>query len=105
PAVPKGWGVREDGEQLLISPTGELDMAVAPALRDAVQTARELGMNTVVVDLTEVSFLDSMALSVLISGQQRLLEDGGHLDVVIPPTLRLVFETSGVADLFGPQPG
>jgi anti-sigma B factor antagonist/stage II sporulation protein AA (anti-sigma F factor antagonist) len=44
---------------------GELDMAAAPALSDALHRLQHEGAHEIVVDLRELCFLDSMGLSAL----------------------------------------
>ena len=45
---------------------GELDMAAAPALSDAFHRLQHEGAQEIVVDLRELSFLDSMGLCALV---------------------------------------
>jgi anti-sigma B factor antagonist len=57
---------------------GELDMAAAPALTDALhQLQHEGGVQEIVVDLRELSFLDSMGLSALLEAH-KAGQDGHH---------------------------
>jgi anti-sigma B factor antagonist len=58
---------------------GELDCQTAPTLADALSEATTDG-RTVVVDLSELRFIDSSGLHVLMSGA-----DGGQRILVCPP--------------------
>jgi anti-anti-sigma factor len=81
---------------LLVTVTGELDIATAPQLREAL-TGRPDAGGLVVVDLTRVTFMDSTALGVLIRLQQALTAEGARLAVVCPPgPARLLFEVTGL---------
>ena len=51
---------------------GELDLYNAPAVRDALTQACADGPRTVIVDLSEVEFIDSTALGVLIEARTKL---------------------------------
>ena len=67
----------------IISVEGELDMTNADLLREAVEASRS---ETLVLDLSAVRFLDSMAISTLEGGQRRLATEYRSLVVVSPPT-------------------
>ena len=71
-----------DGVEI-ISVEGELDMTNADLLREAVEASRS---ETLVLDLSAVRFLDSMAISTLEGGQRRLATEYRSLVVVSPPT-------------------
>ena len=69
--------VREGGATV-IHVTGEIDMATAERLRDAIEP--HLGPEqTIVLDLSRVAFMDSACLSVLVQARGRLTADGGSL--------------------------
>ena len=61
--------------------TGELDLAAAPEFRRALRTAEADGKMT--IDLTEVTFLDSVGVGLLIGSGPRVREGGGRLRVVV----------------------
>jgi anti-anti-sigma factor len=74
---------------VVLAPHGELDLRVAPELRDRISTVIEDGADTVVIDLSAVTFIDSMALGVLVGAARRLEPRGGRLRLVVPaPELR-----------------
>ncbi len=70
-----------------LSPTGELDLASAPALRQQLVDASAAGSSLVVVDLGEVGFMDSVALSVIIGGHRRMRYHGGRLHLAAPQSI------------------
>ena len=84
---------------------GEIDLAAAPALRDrlvalAQQLAAGGGAPGVVLDLDQVSFIDSTGLSVLVAAHSRLGESGRQLRVAAaPPRVRRVLELTGLDGL------
>ena len=97
---PRGIHVTEepfDASGLVLTVTGELDIATAPALRDRLTTAIEAGKRRLVIDLSAISFLDSVALATIVHAKQRLPEDG-KLALAIDPDsyVMLVFESSGL---------
>ena len=67
----------------LVVLSGEVDISTAPAFKsDLVALIEEDKVPTVVVDLTDVTFIDSTALGVLIGGVRRLHPLGGRLLLV-----------------------
>jgi anti-sigma B factor antagonist len=66
----------------LVSISGELDLYADEELRDALKAAGLLGFETVVVDLSGVSFMDSTACGTLLAEARRLRAAGGELVLV-----------------------
>jgi len=85
------------GELALVSVWGELDLYTAERLRDRIGEAGALGADTVLVDLSEVSFVDSTALAVIVQETKRL-EGRGHSLVLVTndPRTRRVVELTGL---------
>ena len=73
-AARPGWHV--------ITVGGKCDENVAPGLGAAVENAFERGATTLVMDLGEVTFIDSTAIDVLLAAQRRLKASGGTFEVV-----------------------
>ena len=71
---------------LVVTPSGELDLVSAPALREAIEDALS-AVASVVVDLTAVSFIDSSIVGVLATASTDVArrEAGSQLVVVSPP--------------------
>ena len=86
-----------DPTGLVLTVRGELDIATAPALRDRFAAAIVAGKRRLVIDLSALSFLDSVALATIVHAKQRLPEDG-KMAVVIDPSsyVMLVFESGGL---------
>jgi anti-sigma B factor antagonist len=79
---------------------GELDVYTAPRLKEALDSAAS-GGGRVVLDLSAVHFIDSTALGVLVSAQQRLRADDGELSLVLDdPYLLKIFHITGFDGLF-----
>jgi len=85
------------GELALVSVWGELDLYTAERLRARIDEAGAVGADTVLVDLSEVSFVDSTSLAVLVQETKRL-EGRGHSLVLVTndPRTRRVVEVSGL---------
>ena len=72
---------------------GEADLHRAPALREEIAEVIDDGIHDLVVDLSEVTFIDSMTLGVLLGAMKRLRPLGGRLCVVVnDPNIRRIFE-------------
>jgi len=67
----------------LVSLRGEVDIYTAPRLKERLVGLLDDGVTGVVVDLSEVTFIDSTALGVLIGGVRRLREAEGRMALVV----------------------
>ncbi len=95
-SYPEGWelAVRDGAARVCF--TGELDLETAPTLREVVADVCRHDVDSVVVDLSGATFVDSVGLSVLLSTHLRLQEEGVALCVVPSAAARRVFELAGV---------
>jgi anti-sigma B factor antagonist len=93
--------VHQRDEWIVLSVVGEVDLAVAPRLRQAViealtpsnQASAEPSPASLVLDLGAVDFLDSSGLGVVLGALKRVRSLGGRLRVVVrEPQVRRVFE-------------
>lgn len=80
---------------------GELDMSTAAQLRDELTRVASGGGRHVTIDLSDLVFIDSTGLSVLITGLKRLRQGGGDLALRSPnPGTRRVLEITGLTEVF-----
>jgi anti-sigma B factor antagonist len=80
---------------------GELDLGTAPQLRDELARLTADGARLVTVDLSDLAFIDSTGLSVLITGLKRLRQQGGDMALRSPtPSTRKVLEITGLTEVF-----
>jgi anti-sigma B factor antagonist len=56
---------------------GELDLHAAPQVRSALDELIEKGARSIVLDLSETSFIDSTALGAIVGAHKQLQPDGG----------------------------
>ncbi len=87
-----------EGEVLLLSVRGELDIATASSLDERLRALLD-EHHQVVLDLSELSFLDSTGLAVLVRAAQMAEGAGGGFAVrAVSSSAQRVLELSGVAD-------
>jgi len=80
---------------------GQADQHTAPELRSAIEAAIDGGASSLVVDLAEATFIDSMTLGVLLGAVKRLRPSEGSVSVVCTdPHIRRVFEITLLDRIF-----
>ena len=84
-------------DRYLITVSGEVDLATSPQLDTAVIAAIDSGNSSVVIDLTDVSFMDSSGLGVIVRALKRCREAENDLDLVI--TNERVLKVFGITGL------
>jgi anti-anti-sigma factor len=88
----------QDGVEL-VSVEGEVDIATASRLISVLNTSVAEALKSVVVDLTDVGFMDSTGLALLINARRRLTLRRKGFAVVCPPgPLRRVFEITDMVE-------
>ncbi len=89
----------DGGETLIFHLRGSLDLATAPAMRAALNDAIEKPNRTLVVDLSNVDFLDSTGLGSLIGAHRRTAERGASFRLIVKdgPISRLLNITGLIA--------
>lgn len=87
-------------EPLLIAPEGELDFAAVGTFRDALTEVAVPSEAGVIVDLAQVSFIDSSGLGALVDLHNRLRRDNRRLAVVAPPgtAAAVLLNLAGLSD-------
>ncbi len=89
-----------DERTAVIALEGELDLERAPSLKWALVDAIDAGKQQLVIDLTQVRFMDSTALSVLV-GINRSLDPGSRMAIVCTNgNVLKIFELSGMDGAF-----
>jgi anti-sigma B factor antagonist len=79
---------------------GEVDIETAPRVTAALDAAIRETHGALVVDLSDVEFLDSSGLNVLLRARALLGREERALVIVCPPgPARRIFDVAGVADL------
>ena len=61
---------------------GDVDIATAPLLKEAMVAALQNGATSLALDLSQVAYLDSIGLGVLIGARRRTAERGGTIYLI-----------------------
>jgi anti-sigma B factor antagonist len=89
------------GDWMVIGLRGEVDLASAPQFRRSLHDLVDQGHTRLAMDLSDLQFMDSTGLGVLIGCLKRLREHDGTLVLtgMRPPVAR-VFEVTGLDRIF-----
>lgn len=80
---------------------GEVDISVAEALEEALDAAIRESAGAFIVDLSDLDFIESTGLQVLLRARGLLGREDRELAVVCPHgPVRRVFELAGMSELF-----
>lgn len=83
-----------------VSVAGEVDVYTAPQLREKILEI-EAAHRTFILNLQEVSYMDSTGLGVLIGSLKRTKEKGGSLYLVFTnPMIKKIFDITGLSQVF-----
>jgi anti-sigma B factor antagonist len=89
-------GVERNGSSVVVALAGELDLYNAHTLRETLLECCDEGPERLVVDLSEVRFIDSTALGVLIEARTRMPNRRGFLLAAPGLETRRALEISGL---------
>jgi anti-sigma B factor antagonist len=88
--------VRRDRGYAIVAVAGEVDIATVSRLRESLVELTASG-RTLVVDLDQVSFIDSSGLAALVGAAKRAAAHGASLQVVCAgPRTRQLFRLTGL---------
>ena len=74
-----------DDRTAVLQPTGRLNMVAAPAFKSLVEETVDSGQTRIVVDLGQVTFIDSSGLGALIAALKATRQAGGDLRIADVP--------------------
>jgi len=91
--------IRREGDRVVVAMDGELDMASAPRLEEAVQSSELELDTTVVLDLQRLQFIDSTGLRAILSLRERCDERGQQFAVTRgSPQVQRLLDITGVSE-------
>ena len=94
-----------DPQTHLIAVRGEVHVSTAPEFSERLNDAIAKGMTGVVIDMTNVEFIDSTGLSVLLNALRRVTRQQGSLALAVSnPTVLRLFEITRLDSTFDIAP-
>jgi anti-sigma B factor antagonist len=96
---------QESQDSVIVVLSGELDVATTPTLQWRLADLFELGITHMVMDFANLTFIDSVGVSLLITAAKRVRVAEGTLTVrnANRPVTR-VFQITGLMDFFSMSP-
>ncbi len=90
----------EQGGSALVTVRGDFDLQVAERVTNELIEVESRGPELLVIDLSDLSFLDSSGMGVIAAAQGRAAEAGRRLVVVKPSApVKSAFQLSGLEDV------
>lgn len=84
---------------------GEIDVLTAPRLHETLQEVIAESPSTLLIDMANVTFIDSTGLGTLVVAHRHLEERGGKLRLVsVPPAVSQVLDVTGLTGRFEAYP-
>jgi anti-sigma B factor antagonist len=91
--------LREESDRVVVTMEGELDMANAPLLQGSIESERLAAAKTVVLDLQQLSFLDSTGLRVILAARELCWRRGQEFAVTPgSPQVQRLLSVTGVGE-------
>jgi anti-sigma B factor antagonist len=105
PALPSGVldiDTIQRGDAICLHLSGELDLAFADRVEEVIRAAEESTARAIVVDLSDLEFIDSTGLGMLLRAHARTREDGQTLRFVPSShdAVTQVVAISGTSEIF-----
>ena len=97
---PFGARSKEMDGVVTIALSGELDMATVPILSDHLAPFQGNGVSTIILDLQNLTFIDSTGLHAFLEARRRAMSNGHRLLLSgASPAARRLFELTGTQSL------
>ncbi len=93
--------MNRDLELAIIRPDGRLDAFQAPTLSGALAEHERANVRHIIVNMADVDFIDSVALSTLVQGLKHALQEGGDLYLCnVQQPVQIIFELTRLDKVF-----
>jgi anti-sigma B factor antagonist len=89
---------KQDGNDLTISLTGRLDTTTAPELDNDLKASLD-GVEKLVFDFSELEYISSAGLRVLLSAQKVMNKQGSMVVKNVSEEINEIFEVTGFVDI------
>ncbi|PPA70542.1 anti-sigma factor antagonist [Jeotgalibacillus proteolyticus] len=92
-------------EQVKVAIAGEIDAFTAPKLREKMEPFSLQEGITLIVDLSQVNYMDSTGIGVFVGLFKGMKSNGGHLQLIgLSDRLKRLFDITGLADIMDINP-
>jgi anti-sigma B factor antagonist len=86
-------------DAVVVRPAGELDLATVEQLRTELRGLTDVGFERIVLDMRELTFIDSSGLHLVLETAHRARMGRFQLALIAgPPAVQRVFEITGVTE-------
>jgi anti-sigma B factor antagonist len=85
---------------VVVEPSGRIDSATAPQLAEVLDELMDAGQRNLVLDMSDVEFISSAGLRVLIDTQKKSRIRGGLILAEVPEPIREAFDLAGLVPIF-----
>ena len=93
----------KEDSTLTIALVGRLDTKTAPELESELKSSLD-GVTELVIDLTDLEYISSAGLRVLLSAQKCMMEQGSMVVKGVNETVMDIFELTGLSDVLTIEP-
>ena len=85
----------------VVSLKGQIDLHVSPKVAESLAALIKQRLSPVVVDLSDVTYIDSSGLAVLINAEQNVETYGGKFMLAgVQPEVQSILEVAGLSQFF-----
>ena len=88
----------QNGTELTVRVSGRLDTTTAPQLEEDLKASFD-GVETLVMDLSDLEYISSAGLRVLLSAQKVMSRQGSMTVTGVNDTIMEIFEVTGFSDI------
>ncbi len=94
-------GIETDSEKVTVYLKGDIDLTSSPEVRVAMREILSSKPKEVILDLEEVSYMDSSGVATLVEALQQINKYEGHLKLrKLQPRVKSVFEIARLTEIF-----
>ena len=97
-------GVRQHGRHTVVTVSGEVDLSTATAFRDVSLEAMDSADGDLIVDLADVTFIDSTGLSALVLVRREIDSRERRMALVATRKAQAILKISGLESSFELHP-
>lgn len=92
--------VQKDNQKVVVMIRGEIDIYTAPKLKETLFQIVENGAEEIIVNLSDVTYLDSAGLGVFVGTYKMICSRKGRFELVgLSKRMQRLFDITGLADI------